>query len=66
MYPSPTDVIENRLWAAGVYDWYFQSNELVMMLDGLGLPLADARKYEIVVRDALAQFKNAVNAVSKK
>lgn len=66
LYPSPVDVIENRLWSAAVFDWFDQSEELVMMLDGLGLPLADARQYEIVVRDALAQFKIAVNAALKR
>jgi hypothetical protein len=66
MYRSPTDLIENKLWSAAVYDWFNQAGELVMMLDGLGLPLADMRQYEVVVRDAINQFEKAVNAALEK
>ncbi len=66
LYCTPTDVVERRLWAAAVFDWFNQSGELVMMLDGLDLSRAEAREYEKVVQDALDQFARAGNALSRK
>jgi len=66
MYRPPVDVVERRLWAAAVFDWFAQSGELVMMLDGLDLPRSEARAYETIVREAIKQFSAAASAVVEK
>jgi len=61
IYGASKDIFVQGLWAAAIFDWYCQSGETVRMLDGLGVPLADARQYEVVIAEAFAHFQQAGN-----
>jgi hypothetical protein len=59
LYPPPRDAVEQQLWAASLFDWFDQAGECVNATDALGVPMADARGYAIVIADAMRRYDRA-------